>query len=115
MKRKREISIKTPRLRAIRNNLREILYLEWDKRSCDIIDAKSDLLDIKPFQEETFGKLQAKLRENDIIIMPSIVMCGWCSHRDKDAIYNPSNRQWFCPDCYNEHKEDILNAESFIY
>ncbi len=115
MKLKREISIKSHRLRAIRNNLREILYLEWDKRSRAIIHAKSDLLDIKPFQEEKFDELQEKLGENDIIIMPSIIVCGWCHHRDKDAIYNPSNRQWFCPDCYNEHKEEILNAESYIY
>ena len=47
MKRKREIKIKTPRLRAIRNNLREILYLEWDRRSCDIIDAQFDVYDLE--------------------------------------------------------------------
>lgn len=118
MKRKREISIKSPRLRTIRNNLSEILYLEWDKRSCDIIDAKSDVYDLELPQNEKLrlhGELQAKLGRNRIIIMPAIIICGWCHHRDKDAIYNPSNRQWFCPGCYDEHKEEILNAESFIY
>jgi len=72
MKRRREINIKNPRLRTIRNNLREVLYLEWDGRSRDIIRAQSDLLDVKPFQEEEFDRLQAKLGENDIIIMPQI-------------------------------------------
>lgn len=115
MKLKREIRIKNPRLRTIRDNFREILYLEWDGRSRGIIRAQSDLLDVKPFQEEEFDRLQAKLGENRIIMKSSIVMCGWCSHKNKDAIYNPSNRQWFCPGCYDEHKEDILNAESFIY
>ena len=118
MKHKREISIKNPHLRAIRNSLREILYLEWDKRSRGIIHAQSNVLDSKLPQSEKLrllGELQVKLGENDIIIKPSIIMCGWCHHKDKDALYNPSNRQWFCLDCYNEHIEEILNAESFIY
>ena len=118
MKRKIEIKLKSLRLQVIRNNLREVLYLEWDGRCCDIIDAQSDILDTKLPQNEKLrlhGDLQVKLGENRIIIMPSIIMCGWCHHRDKDAIYNPSNHQWFCPVCYDEHKEDILNAESFIY
>ena len=112
---KREIRIKNPRLRALRNNLREVLYLEWDRRSRAIIDAKSNLLDIKPFQDGEFDELEVKLGENRIIMKSSIIMCGWCHHRDKDAIYNPSNRQWFCLDCYSEHKERILSAESYIY
>ncbi len=118
MKHKREISIKSPSLRAIRNNFREVLYLEWSKRSRAIIRAQSALHDTKFSQSDKLrihGELQAKLGENRIIIKPTIVICGWCHHRDKDAIYNPSNRQWFCPGCYNEHKEDILSAESFIY
>jgi hypothetical protein len=115
MKCRREISINYPSLRTFRNNLRKILWLEWDGRSRGIIRAQSDLLDVKPFQEEEFDRLQAKLGENRTIMKSSIVMCGWCHHRDKDAIYNPSNRQWFCPNCYNEHKEDILSTESFIY
>ena len=118
MKRKREIRIKSPRLRALRDNLREILYLEWSRRSCDIIDAKSVVLDSMLAQDEKLilsRELEAKLGQNRVIIMPTIIVCGWCHHRDKDAIYNHSNHQWFCPDCYNEHKEEILNAESYIY
>lgn len=118
MKRRREISIKNPWLRAFRNNLREILYLEWSRRSCVIIDAKSDLLDAGLPQSEKLRfreELQVKLGENRIIIKSSIIMCGWCHHRDKDALYNPSNRQWFCPDCYSRHEEEILRAESYIY
>lgn len=118
MKRKREISIINPRLRAIRNNLREILYLEWDGRSRAIIHTQSALLDTKLSRSEKLrlhGELEEKLGENRIIMKSSIVMCGWCHHRDKDAIYNPSNRQWFCLDCCEGHKEDILSAESFIY
>ena len=118
MKHKREIKIKNPRLRALRNNLREIIYLEWSKRSCGIIDSQSDVLNSKLPQDEKLKlhrELEVKLGENRRLIMPSIIVCGWCHHRDKDAIYNPSNRQWFCPDCYNEHKEDIINATSFIY
>lgn len=118
MKHKREIRIKNPRLRAIRNNLREILYLEWSRRSRNIIGAQSDVHDLELPQSEKLilhGELQAELGDNRVIIMPSIIICGWCHHRDRDAIYNPSNRQWFCPVCYNEHKEEILVAESFIY
>lgn len=118
MKRKKEISIKNPRLRVIRNNLREILYLEWDKRGCDIINAQLNVHDLKLPQTEKLrlhGELEGKLGKNRIIIMPTIIICGWCHNRDKDAIFNPSNRQWFCPNCYGKHREEILNAESFIY
>lgn len=118
MKHKREIRIRNPRLRALRNALREVLYLEWNERGCAIIDAQSDILGTKLPQNEKLklhAELEKKLKENKILIMPSILICGWCHHRDRDAIYNQSNRQWFCPDCYNKHKEEILHAESYIY
>jgi len=118
MKHKREIKLKSPRLRALRNALREILYLEWNERARAIVRAQSDLLDTRLPQSEKLKfrrELETELGENKIIMKSSIVMCGWCHHRDKDAIYNPSNRQWFCPDCYIEHKQEILSAESYIY
>lgn len=118
MKHKREVKIRDPHLRAFRNSLREILYLEWDKRSRAIISTKSDVLNTKIPQDEMLKlrrELQVKLDEHHRIIMPTIIVCGWCSHRDKDAIYNQSNNQWFCLDCYREHAEEILNATSFIY
>ncbi len=118
MKHKREVKIKNPRLRAFRNNLREIIYLEWDKRSCDIISARLNIWDSNLSMDEKnvlHGELQVELERNDILIKSSIVMCGWCRHRDKDMIYNPSNNQWFCLDCYHEHSEVVFNAVSFIY
>ena len=118
MKHKREIKIKNPRLRALRNNLREVLWLEWDRRLRAIVSAQSNALDTELPQEEKLrlhGELEVELGEIRGLMKPCIVMCGWCHHRDKDAIYNPSNRQWFCPRCYSEHKEEILDAESYIY
>lgn len=118
MKCKREVRIKSPQLRALRNNLREILYLEWDKRSRALIVSRSDLLDAKFSQNEKLKlhkALSVKLGEIDLMIMSSIIVCGWCHHRDKDTIYLPSNHQWFCPNCYSEHREEILSASSFIY
>ena len=118
MKHNREVKIKDSRLRAFRNSLREILFLEWEKRSLAILDAKSDIYAAELPRDEMLKlsrELQVKLGEHHRIIMPTIIVCGWCSHRDKDAIYNPSNKQWFCPDCYREHNEDILSATSFIY
>ncbi len=118
MKCKREVRIKDPRLRVLRNNLREILYFEWDRRGSRIIQAQSHVLDTELSRNEKL-KLHEDLEEeygrNRKLMKSSIVMCGWCHHKDRDAIYNPSNRQWFCPDCYDEHKEVILNAVSFIY
>jgi len=118
MKHKREVKLKDPRLRALRNNLREIIWLEWDRRACGIIDAKSDVLNSKLPENEKlrlYEELVKELEHIDLIIKSSVVMCGWCRHRDKDMIYNPSNNQWFCLDCYHEHSEDILSASSFIY
>jgi len=118
MKQKKEIRIKGPHLRALRGNLREILYLEWNERGCAIIDAQSDMLDAELPRSEIIrlhAELERNLNENKILIMSSIIVCGWCHHRDKDAIYNQSNHQWFCPDCYVEHEGEILNAESYIY
>ncbi len=118
MKHKREIRIKSPRLRTLRNNLREIIWLEWDKRGLWIIQSQSGLIDTKLSQGEKLKlrkELENKLEQNQKLMKSSIVMCGWCHHRDRDAIYNPSNHQWFCPDCYSMHKEDILNSTSFIY
>jgi len=118
MKSKRKIKLKTPHFQALRNALREILYLEWVRRLRAIVQAQSDLLDTELTQEENLRlreELEVKLGKNKLMIKSSIIMCGWCRHREKDAVYNPSNRQWFCPDCYNEHKEEILSAKSFIY
>ncbi len=118
MEHKKEIKVMDPRLRAIRNNLREIIYLRWDQEGLQLIQAQSHLLDAHLSQEEKLLihlQLEENFKQNRNLMKNSIIMCGWCHQRDKDAIYNPSNRQWFCPDCYNEHEEEIINKTSIVY
>lgn len=118
MKYKKEIRIGDPHLQSIRNNLREVLWLEWDKRGLNIKKAQLHMLDSELSQEEKLAlhdSLESEYKLNKRLIKPSIIMCGWCHQRNKDAIFNPSNRQWFCPDCYQEHFERITSSTSFIY
>jgi len=118
LKSNREIKIKNPGLQILRNSLREILWLEWNRRLNNVIQAQNHLHDADISQEEKLllhKSLQLDYAKTKKIIKTSIIMCGWCHQKNRDTIYNSTNNQWFCPKCYNEHREELSNTTSLVY
>lgn len=108
---KRTITIKDPRLRKIRNSLREIIGL-W-KRSV--------VLSLQAFREEIsydengefrsnlsgeeiekLRKLNDKIEFINTVYSNSICKCHRCPRIDQDMTYNPRNGAWYCVKCYEE-------------
>ena len=110
MKDKRIISVKNPKLRKIRDELREVLNCfaeaEWNK----IFDERKRFLydtdgkrrtvdDMKPEEVKQFRELQSLKNKNREIARKSICMCYNCGKPDQDMFYNYPYRAWFCVEC----------------
>ncbi|MHA1669408.1 MAG: hypothetical protein ACTSV5_02395 [Promethearchaeota archaeon] len=92
---KRRISISDPRLKFIRDTLRYVLVSKAKELRSSII-AES----LKEKDKEILKDLRKKEMEMSDIIYASICSYASCHAIDKDMIFNPSVKQWFCPDCY---------------
>lgn len=109
MNKKKIISIKNPRLRRIRNSLREIIALEAFKREREIMKEKDALL----YDEE--GKLKSELPVTELsklsdeywnierALRASIIKCGVCHILDRDMVFVPKFKEWFCIECAKLH------------
>jgi len=86
MKIKRTIIIKDPHLKKIRNNLRRVII-----SACSVEKSKS--LDTETGDESKFWAIERPLRA-------SILLCPACFQSDKDMIYNPVRKEWYCLECY---------------
>jgi hypothetical protein len=110
MKKKRTISIKNPRLRRIRGELRSLLQLAESKQIHDLIDKIEKIQNSEVFWDENhpdFKRLhkevqQLNSQENDLsyAFNSSIAWCPVCRSADKDMTYNPVSKQWLCTECY---------------
>ena len=112
MKDKRIISIKDPKLRKTRNELRELLLqardTKRDKIKNEMKQLRFDKDDIRisvddwtPSQLRRFRYLQQLKNEIDEMGNKSICMCYTCGKPDQDMYYNHLYRAWFCVECAN--------------
>lgn len=110
MKDKRIISVKDPKLRKIRNELREVLLqarrAEWREIYDEMkeIDSNEEgdsipMDELAPSQLRRFRELQQLENENRETGRKSICMCYNCGKADQDMYYNHSYRAWFCIEC----------------
>ena len=110
MKQKRTVSIKDPKLRRIRDQLR-ILLLEVNKaKTIEILNRTGKLQKAEGFWDEKssdYKRLHSKTQElssqeSDLryAFNNSIIFCPVCRKIDKDMTYNPVSRRWFCVECY---------------
>jgi hypothetical protein len=93
LKKQKIISITSPKLRAVRFNLRQILVRAYYDQLTVLkalwLGAEGDeklslLRELENFRQ--------KFRD-------SIVVCKICSQTDGDRVYIPRHRCWYCTDC----------------
>lgn len=123
MKDKRIISIKDPKLRKTRNELRELLLQARDTKRDKIKNEMKQLRfdkdnirisvdDWTPSQLRRFRYLQQLKNEIDEMGNKSICMCYTCGKPDQDMYYNHSYRAWFCVGCANLVKSHRARVEA---
>jgi len=112
MKRKRVIRVKDPRLRKIRLGLRTLLVRESIARLLEILGKKGSLLKFPDLSEEEFHKKYQILYKQEIAnrkqLDASICVCPVCGDFEKDHIFNPVDRVWYCEKCYEILKKSYI-------
>jgi len=120
MKKKRCIAIKDPKLRRIRDNLREILIKTFQIKDIKLtseIDAilrdseGKPRMDITPSESaklKRFKDMKSKINE---LTDKSICYCNGCKQINKDMTYNPTLESWYCVECSEEFRNHYYQQE----
>ena len=120
MKKKRSIVIKDPKLRRIRNNLRDILIGKVQSRRINLIsdiDAISrdseghlrrDLTSSGSAELRKLKDMKSKINE---LTDKSICYCNGCKQINKDMTYNPTLESWYCVECSEEFRNHYYQQE----
>jgi len=95
MDKKRKITVKHPRLRKIRYELRSLLQ----KVVLDRLDELSDNLR-KANSVEEMQKISWRQQDLERGLVKHPLGCKLCGDRDVDLIYNPNTSRWYCERCY---------------
>ena len=116
MNKKRAIIIKTPILRKVRNNFREVIFRACSDRLHEIHEQKQELgLNRSSYGDEEYGRLSSELSHQWWAIerprRASILSCPVCGQIDKDMIFNPILEKWYCTDCYKILQSDTEEGE----
>jgi len=114
MKKKRTISITNPKLRVIRNTLREIISRASDSIERELIQERDNLCLEK--DEERIRFLSDKIDKLSYVWKNSICVCPVCGSRTSDMTFNPHLKAWFCVDCYEKNRQFyVKRGEPQIY
>jgi len=122
VKDKRIISVKNPKLRKIRDSLRELLFqassAEWNRIYNEMkeIDANEEgdsipMDELAPSQLKRFRELQDLKNKNREVARRSICMCYNCGKPNQDMYYNRPYRTWFCVGCVDFLKTAHIKME----
>lgn len=110
LKHKKVIIIKDEKLRKIRDNLRKLWLtaalerkLSFQKRQSEIIErTHKEGLDPSETRSERIG-LVKKMWAVEGPLRASICECPICFNYDRDMVYNPITKKWYCEICYNRN------------
>ena len=116
-----KVIIKDPLLRRLRHNLRQILYLWYERESKDILDFKHSFTVKRvagTLQESDILKereVVRQLNELDKAYNRSILVCrrgadcrtGNNRDLDKDMVWNIDMGGWHCLKCFNYYPKKI--------
>ncbi|KKK92774.1 hypothetical protein LCGC14_2699560 [marine sediment metagenome] len=72
------------------------------------LKGKADLLALDKmdsFDLDRYKKLNRESEELKHILDRSICMCPVCHRSNRDMIFNPVTKVWFCIDCYELNRE----------
>lgn len=111
---KKAIIIKNEKLRKIRNNLRQLWITAACERERAIIKCQRELLDEEVKGERDPSEID---KEDEMLeeekwsierpLRRSICECQICNKDDRDMVYTPVIKAWFCTKCYaQQHKRN---------
>jgi len=106
---KRVTSLKSPHLRRIRTNLRNLLrqvFEDQDNRKFEQIRSVSSNSALS--YEERKKRIQKLYQESETLRRAyhhSVLGCRVCGRRDLDLIFNPILNKWYCKGCYDFNQE----------
>lgn len=88
--------------RKLRNNLRQILVLAiYDE--IEILDNYDSLyevlLDFSPEEQKEVAYLQGTKHELFELLDNSICVCPICTQEDRDMVFIPDHKTWYCAEC----------------
>ena len=100
MNKKKTIALKDPRLRAIRNSLREVINLSVTGERNRLFETmhKEDKNNVDGYKK--FCELHSKRDALNSTRRDSTIRCPACNYMDRDVRYNPYDSAWYCVDCY---------------
>lgn len=114
VKKKRTIMIKNPRLRKVRDSLREIISKASEYYEGELIQEKANL-SIET-DKEKIKILASKRDQIHTALNNSICICPVCKSHTSDMTFNPYLKAWFCIDCYEKNRDFyIRRGEPHIY
>jgi hypothetical protein len=108
------IRIKDPKLKKIRNNLRNL----WLARARD--DSRKLQESVRKIKHDENGVYKKYLTAAEVEVVRrlnreiniisemkdnSICKCRRCIRTDQDMTYNPHDGAWYCVECYDEMQE----------
>ena len=108
MDKKRKITVKHPRLRKIRFELRSLLRLVWLDR-LDELDEEHRKAD----SVEEMQQISWKIQDLDRAADKHPIGCKLCGDRDVDLIYNPNTSRWYCERCHEFQQKEFRKMGNY--
>ena len=99
MEKKRTICVRDAKLRKIRSGFRTLLVREAKKRISDKIGEEGDLRRSDEYSDEKYYKLYDQEIQLRKLLKASICSCATCSDMEKDHVFVPKTREWYCEIC----------------
>jgi hypothetical protein len=103
MEKKRTLIVKHPRLKFIRDTLRQVIVSATYKEICRLLDEQMGY-DVSKDED----KLIPLVRERQALqraLDASTCICPACGSKTSDMIFNTVDKSWYCISCYEERHE----------
>ncbi len=99
-------SLKNPKLRKIRCELRTLLHLAYRKKYGEYSKEYSKIQNNKSltYDKRIKERMVVHRKIEDLRLNHSRypLGCGWCSDRMEDLVFDPKRQCWFCVVCYED-------------
>ena len=105
LKHEKKVIIRNERLKKLRNNLRQIIILAvYDEieilRNFDSL--YEGWLELTQEEQKEVAYLQGTKHELLSLLNNSICVCPLCTKEDKDIVYIPDHKTWYCIECQDK-------------
>jgi len=114
----RIISVKNPKLRKIRNNLRR-LFVEVYRSEFNKLQKKIDGIlrtsedNLSSMDSNKLRKLSKQQDDLGLILKRSACICGMCRAHKEDMVWHAGWGEWWCLKCFKDEEEIIDPKNKF--